>query len=84
MNAQVVGIVSSVLTAVSMLPQLIKVIREKDAENVSIVMLSVLLAGLAMWIYYGVLIKDLIIIVSKSFSVLLNVVLLFCAFRFKK
>jgi MtN3 and saliva related transmembrane protein len=84
MNAQVVGIVSSVLTAVSMLPQLIKVIREKDAENVSIVMLSVLLAGLAMWIYYGVLIKDLIIIVSNSFSVLLNVVLLFCAFRFKK
>jgi MtN3 and saliva related transmembrane protein len=84
MNAQLVGIVSSVLTAVSMLPQLIKVIREKDAENVSIVMLSVLLAGLAMWIYYGVLIKDLIIIVSNSFSVLLNVVLLFCAFRFKK
>lgn len=84
MNTQVVGIIASVLSAVSMLPQLIKILKEKDAENVSMLMLSVLLAGLAMWIYYGVLIKDPIIIISNSFSVLLNLVLLFCAFRYKK
>jgi hypothetical protein len=30
-----------------------------------------------------VLVKDLIIIISNAFSVLLNMVLLFCAFRFK-
>lgn len=84
MYVQIVGIISSILTATSMIPQLIKVIKEKDAENVSILMLSVLLAGLGMWVYYGVLIKDLIIIISNSFSVLLNVVLLFCAVRFKK
>lgn len=84
MNVQVVGIISSVLTAVSMVPQLIKVIKDKDAENVSLLMLSVLLAGLGMWIWYGILIKDPIIVASNSFSVLLNLVLLFCAFRFKK
>lgn len=84
MNVQLVGIVSSVLTAVSMLPQLIKVIKERDAENVSLLMLSVLLSGLGMWIWYGVLIKDMIIIISNSFSVLLNLVLLFYAFRFKR
>ena len=84
MYVQIVGILSSVLTAISMIPQLVKVIKEKDAENVSILMLFVLLTGLGMWIYYGVLIKDPIIMISNSFSVLLNLVLLFCSLRFKK
>lgn len=84
MYVQIVGIISSVLTAVSMIPQLIKVIKEKDAENLSILMLCVLLSGLGMWVYYGVLIKDPIIIISNSFSVLLNLGLLFCAIRFKR
>lgn len=84
MSVQLVGIIASVLSAVSMLPQLIKILKEKDAENVSMLMLSVLLAGLGMWIYYGTLIKDPIIIISNSFSVLLNLVLLFCAFRYKR
>lgn len=83
MNIQLVGIIASVLSAVSMGPQLIKVLKERDAENVSILTLCVLIAGLSLWIWYGVLIKDLIIIISNAFSVLLNLVLLFCAFRFK-
>ena len=83
MNIQLVGIFASIFSAVSMAPQLIKILKEKDAENVSILTLCVLLAGLSLWIWYGVLIKDLIIIISNTFSVLLNLVLLFCAYRFK-
>jgi MtN3 and saliva related transmembrane protein len=79
-----VGIAASVLSAVSMVPQLIKILKEKDAENVSIVTLCVLLAGLSLWIWYGVLIKDPIIIISNAFSVLLNLVVLFSAIRYKK
>jgi MtN3 and saliva related transmembrane protein len=79
-----VGIAASVLSAVSMAPQLIKILREKDAENVSILTLCVLLTGLSLWIWYGVLIKDPIIIISNAFSVLLNLVVLFSAFRYKK
>lgn len=83
MNIQVVGIIASVLSAVSMGPQLVKILKEKDAENVSILTLCVLLAGLGCWIWYGVLITDPIIIISNAFSVLLNLVVLFCAFRYK-
>ncbi len=84
MNIQMVGIAASVLSAVSMAPQLIKILKEKDAENVSILTLCVLLAGLSLWIWYGVLIKDPIIIISNAFSVSLNLVVLFSAFRYKK
>jgi MtN3 and saliva related transmembrane protein len=43
---QFVGIGAAILTAVAMLPQLIKVIREKKSEGVSIYLIAVLTARL--------------------------------------
>ena len=70
---QIVGIVAGVLTAISMLPQLIKMVKEKKAEDVSITMLLVLMAGLATWIAYGILRQDWPIIVTNSFSLLVSI-----------
>ena len=70
---QIVGIVAGVLTAISMLPQLIKIIKERKAEDVSITMLLVLMAGLATWIAYGLLRKDMPIIFTNSFSLLVSI-----------
>jgi MtN3 and saliva related transmembrane protein len=70
---QIVGIVAGILTAISMLPQLIKIVKEKKAEDISITMLLVLLTGLALWIVYGVMREDLPIIATNSFSVLVNI-----------
>lgn len=78
---QWVGIGAGVLTAFSMLPQLIKIIKEKKAEEISIVMVIVLIAGLSLWIAYGVLKEDWPLIITNSFSVLVNILLL--VFRFK-
>lgn len=69
---QVVGTVAGILTAVSMVPQLIKIIRKKEAEDVSITMLSVLLMGLALWISYGIIREDWPIIITNCFSFLVN------------
>ena len=73
---QIIGIAAGVLTSVSMIPQLIKIIQKKDAKDVSIIMLLVLLAGLALWTIYGFMRKDLPIIVTNSFSFALNIVVL--------
>jgi MtN3 and saliva related transmembrane protein len=78
---QWVGIGAGVLTAFSMLPQLIKIIKEKKAEEISIVMVIVLIAGLSLWIAYGVLKEDWPLIITNSFSVLVNILLL--VFRIK-
>ena len=78
---QIIGIAAGVLTSIAMLPQLIKIIKEKKAENVSVVMLSVLMAGLALWAIYGFMQNDLPIIVTNCFSFLLNLVVLI--FRIK-
>jgi MtN3 and saliva related transmembrane protein len=80
-TTQWTGIAAGVLTSVSMLPQLIKIIKEKKAEDVSLVMLLVLLSGLAVWTVYGFMREDIPIIATNCFSFLLNMVVLF--FRIK-
>jgi MtN3 and saliva related transmembrane protein len=79
----IVGIAASVLTATSLIPQLLKIIKEKKAENVSLGMLLILFGGLALWVYYGFLRKDLIIIISNSFSFMVNLVLAILALKYK-
>ncbi|MCP1994390.1 SemiSWEET family transporter [Flavobacterium sp. HSC-61S13] len=51
----IIGIAAGILTSISMLPQLVKVIREKDVENLSGVMISVLLIGVILWVAYGII-----------------------------
>ena len=72
-TTQIVGILAGILTATSMLPQLLKIIKEKKAEDISITMLIVLLSGLSLWIAYGIMREDLPIIATNSFSVLVNI-----------
>lgn len=69
----VVGIAASAFTSLTLLPQLIKIIKEKDGEGTSLVMLGVLFAGLTLWIIYGSLKEDLIIIIANSFSLFINI-----------
>jgi MtN3 and saliva related transmembrane protein len=79
----IVGILASALTATSLIPQLTKLIKEKQSQDLSVVMLLVLLGGLALWIYYGALKEDLIIIISNSFAFLINVCTLYLALHYK-
>jgi MtN3 and saliva related transmembrane protein len=73
---QVIGIIAGILTSTSMLPQLIKLVREKKAEAISPVMLVVLICGLSLWVYYGILKNDWPIIITNVFAWLLNAALL--------
>ena len=84
MDIEVLGLVAGGITSVAMMPQLIKVIKEKNAEDISVVMLLVLITGLSLWVWYGILQNELPIILSNSFSVLFNITLLICCMMFKK
>ena len=84
MDENLLGIIAGILTSVAMMPQLIKVIREKNVEDISVVMLLVLISGLSLWVWYGILKDELPIILSNGFSVLVNLTLLTCCFIFKK
>ena len=79
-----VGVTASILTGASLLPQLIKVIREKKSEGVSFVMLIILFGGVGLWIWYGILKADLIIVISNSASALINVAIFIMSFYYDR
>lgn len=66
-----------------MLPQLIKLIKEKKADGISVIMLITLIAGLILWIVYGIKKEDWIIIISNGFSALINISVLILSLVYK-
>ncbi|SHE90957.1 SemiSWEET family sugar transporter [Flavisolibacter ginsengisoli] len=83
-STQIIGLAAGILTACSLLPQVIKTFKEKKAEDVSLLMLLVLLAGLILWIVYGIKREDLPIIATNCFSVLVNVTMVILRIKYKQ
>ena len=79
----IIGLSAGILTASSLLPQFIKILREKKADDISIPMLLILLAGLSLWIYYGTLRDDWPIIITNLFSLTFNIGIIILKFRYK-
>jgi len=67
-----IGIAASTFTSLALVPQLAKLIKAQKAGDLSMGMLAILFTGLALWIYYGALKKDWIIIISNSVALLIN------------
>ncbi len=83
-KVQIIGIIAGVFTASSLIPQLIKTLKEKKSEDVSIGMLVVLLAGLSLWLVYGLMRDDAPIIYTNAFSLLLNISMIFLRFKYNR
>jgi MtN3 and saliva related transmembrane protein len=81
---QIIGLAAGVLTATSLIPQVIKTFKEKKAEDVSLIMLLVLLSGQILWIVYGFKKDDLPIIATNCFSLMVNMVMVVLRIRYKK
>ena len=71
----IVGIGASICTATASIPQLIKIHKDKKADDISLIMVLVLVVGLGLWVYYGVLKKDYIIIIANSIPCLVNMMI---------
>ncbi|MES2512912.1 MAG: SemiSWEET family transporter [Bacteroidota bacterium] len=79
----VIGVAASIFTATSLIPQLIKLVKEKDSGNISLGMLAVLFIGLVLWVWYGFLKEDWILIISNAFSLLINIITGILSIKYK-
>jgi MtN3 and saliva related transmembrane protein len=81
---QIIGLTAGICTATSMIPQVVKTIKEKKAEDVSLVMLLVLMTGVSLWIVYGIKKNDFPIIATNCFSLLVNITMIILRLKYKK
>ena len=65
-----IGILAAVCTTASYIPQLKKCWETGSAGDLSLKMFSILAVGIALWVVYGLMQKDFVIILANSVSLL--------------
>lgn len=80
----IIGIAAGVLTAVSTLPQIVKVIKDKKAQAISPIMFFVLLVGNSLWVWYGLLLQEWPIIITNAFSVVCDILMIVLNYKYAK
>ena len=70
------GYFAAILTTLAFIPQLIKTLKTKKAEDVSLTTLIMFLTGVAAWIIYGIKISSKPILVANIVTFLLNFLIL--------
>lgn len=78
------GLAAGICTSSSVIPQLVTTIKKKKASDVSALMFIVLLTGNALWVYYGIDKKDIPIISTNIFTLLLNIIMLYLKVKYRK
>lgn len=83
MLTTLIGVLASILTTASYVPQLLKAWRTGKADDLSLNMLLILLSGLLFWVVYGIRQADLVIIVANGVSSLLLMAIIVLKLRIK-
>ncbi len=78
----IIGLIAGTCTTISFLPQVIKIIKTKETKDISISMYIVLATGILLWMIYGILIKDLPVILANSISFVLAIIVLILKIKY--
>ena len=70
------GYFAAILTTLAFIPQLIKTLKTKKADDVSLTTLIMFLTGVAAWIIYGIQISSKPILIANAITFLLNFLIL--------
>jgi MtN3 and saliva related transmembrane protein len=76
MNATHIGLVAGFLTSVAVIPQVVRTYRTRHARDISIWQPLLLDIGMILWLIYGIMLKDLPLILANAFSIFCNTLLI--------
>ena len=81
---KIFGLIAATLTSTGFIPQIIRGFKTRKLDDVSTVMLLVIIIGTACWTIYGLYIKDWIVVVANTFTCATVVLLLIMKYWFKR
>ena len=84
MNVDIFGYFAAILTTPAFLPQLIKTIKIKKADDVSLTTLVMFIIGVMSWIVYGYEISSTPILIANLITLILNLLILISKVYFAK
>lgn len=81
--ANILGTAAALCSMASFVPQILKIVRERDASSVSLRMYAVTVTGFSLWIAYGLMITSWPVAGANSVCLLLSATILFLKWRFQ-
>ncbi len=68
---EIIGYFAAFLTTASFLPQVIKALKTQDTSGISLIMYLMFISGVILWLIYGILLENKIIIFANLITLIL-------------
>lgn len=83
LNHDWVGLAAGSLTTISFVPQVIQIWRTKHADDISTSMFVIFIAGVSLWLIYGIYLDALPVIIANAVTLILAAIILILKFYFR-
>jgi MtN3 and saliva related transmembrane protein len=80
----ILGYAAGAVTTFTFLPQVIKTWKEKSAKNISLLMFVIAVTNEIMWIVYGILLNNWVIILTNSVLMVMALTMIYFKLTFKE
>jgi MtN3 and saliva related transmembrane protein len=77
------GLIAAFCTTISLLPQTIKIISQKQTRDISLFMYIIFTSGVLLWLIYGILTRDIPVILANAVTILLSFTILILKIKYK-
>jgi MtN3 and saliva related transmembrane protein len=74
--ADIIGIIAGLLIILSFIPQLVTIVRNKSAKDISVLMYIVLLLAQILWLVYGILKNDLQVTITNAITAVITILVI--------
>ena len=81
-GVDILGYVAGAITALTFLPQVIKTARDRSAKDISMLMFLIAAANEILWIIYGALLNNWVIILTNTVVLAMSLTMIFLKFRY--
>ena len=79
----VIGLIAAACTTFAYVPQAIKIIKTKDTKSLSLIMYVIMTVGIVFWLSYGILLKDLPIIIANTVTLIFAGIILVLKIKYR-
>ena len=80
-TSTILGLVAACLTTVAFFPQAVKSWRTRSTGDISLAMVSLLVIGIGLWLVYGIMLRDIPLIVANTITFALAASILYVKLR---
>ena len=82
-TSEILGYTAAAVTVFTFLPQVIKTWKEKSAKDISLNMFLIAVANEILWVWYGVLIHNTVIIATNIIMMCMAITMISLKLRYK-